>query len=186
MDKSSKGTTTGELVTSVGILLIFWLMLSLPHRILSAEGIISVVQHIIVGIPLSYLIIRITGEPLLSSAELETHLNPGNFIRLVYYTFYLMWQILLAGIDVAKRVMVPTLNISPGIVKFHTPLHGDIPTILNANSITLTPGTITVDVEKDETGSTFWVHCISQDAVVATKEGKGFVDKILWIYGGKV
>lgn len=186
MDKSAKGTTAGELISSIGVLLIFWLMLNLPHHILSAEGITSIVQHVIIGIPLAYLIIRLCGEPILNSSELEAHLNPGNFFRLLFYVFFLMWQIILAGIDVAKRVMAPTLDISPGIVKFHTPLHGDIPTILNANSITLTPGTITVDVEKDDTGSTFWVHCISQDAVAATKEGKGFVDKILWIYGGQV
>jgi len=186
MDKSSKGTTTGELVASISALLIFWLMLNLPHHILSAEGMTSIAQHIIIGIPLSYLIIRLCGEPVLNSAELKAHLNPGNFVRLLFYLFYLAWQILLAGIDVAKRVMLPTLDISPGIIKFHTPLHGDIPTILNANSITLTPGTITVDVEKDDTGSTFWVHCISREAVAATKESKGFVDKILGIYGGQV
>jgi multicomponent Na+:H+ antiporter subunit E len=87
-------------------------------------------------------------------------------------------DIVLAGIDVARRVMRPKILISPGIVEFDTPLSEDIQIALNANSITLTPGTITIDAQKTPDGSRFLVHCISQDAVESTLKDKGFVKRI--------
>lgn len=91
-------------------------------------------------------------------------------------------EILLAGIDVARRVMRRKLVISPGIVEVVTPLQADDEIALNANSITLTPGTITIDVQKIEKGSIFLVHCISQEAVKGMLETGGFVEKIMNIY----
>ena len=91
----------------------------------------------------------------------------------------------LAGIDVAKRVIRKNLLISPGIVEVKTALGSDDEIALNANSITLTPGTITIDAQKTKKGSIFWVHCISQESVKDILETGGFVKKISHIYEKK-
>jgi multicomponent Na+:H+ antiporter subunit E len=103
--------------------------------------------------------------------------------RLALYFSHLMIDIFLSGIDVARRVMRKRLMISPGIIQVETSLHADDEIALNANSITLTPGTITIDVRKTEKGSIFSVHCISQEAVRSMLETGGFVEKIHHIYG---
>ncbi len=178
--KSEEGKG-GGLIVSLVLLLLFWLVMSLPPDIFTPQGLDSLLQHLLIGLPLAFLVTRLTRQPIFSRAEIKAHRLP-NVLRLLSYFFYLIWQILVAGVDVAKRVMRPKLDISPGIIKVRTPLRDDLSITLNANSITLTPGTITIDVEKDEEGSTFWVHCISQKGVEDIRANKGFVDKILNIY----
>jgi multicomponent Na+:H+ antiporter subunit E len=61
-----------------------------------------------------------------------------------------------SNLDVAKRVVDPKLPINPGIVKVKTKLKSDIAKLALANSITLTPGTLTIDVS----GQYFYIHWI--------------------------
>lgn len=170
-----------EKVVSGVFLLLFWLVISLPPNLFSFQGISFLIQHIIVGGILSYIIVQIIDLPVFTADEIKA-LHLPNIIRLIKYAFWLGWQMVLAGVDVAKRVMRPVPLISPGLVKFRTPLTDDFQITLNANSITLTPGTITIDVEKDEQGSTFWVHSISMEGLESVKNDKGFVNRILAIY----
>ena len=76
----------------------------------------------------------------------------------------------------------PDLKVQKGsyvcIVEVETPLFEDIQIALNANSITLTPGTITIEAKKTSKGSRFLVHCISQEAVESTIKSGGFVKRI--------
>jgi multicomponent Na+:H+ antiporter subunit E len=77
---------------------------------------------------------------------------------------------LKANIEVAYRVVHPRLPIKPGIVKVRTSLQSDIAITLLANSITLTPGTMSVDVDKDR--ALLYVHWIdvrSPDMESATR-----------------
>ena len=82
--------------------------------------------------------------------------------RYVYFLFQyvpvFLWEMLKANIDVAYRVVHPRLPINPGIVKVRTSLQSDIAITLLANSITLTPGTMSVDVDKDS--ALLYVHWI--------------------------
>lgn len=61
-----------------------------------------------------------------------------------------IWKLIVANISLAKIVLDPKLPINPGFVKISTGLKGDAGKLILANSITLTPGTLTVDVEEDE------------------------------------
>ncbi|MDR1732575.1 MAG: Na+/H+ antiporter subunit E [Synergistaceae bacterium] len=70
-----------------------------------------------------------------------------------------------ANIDVAKRVISGKIN--PGIVKFNPRLKTDIGRMMLANSITLTPGTLTVDIDDD---GTFYVHTIWLDTPTPSEE----------------
>jgi multicomponent Na+:H+ antiporter subunit E len=79
-------------------------------------------------------------------------------IRLIKYLPWLLYQIYLANIYVVKIALHPRMQdrIYPHIVKFRTKLQKDLSVFTFANSITLTPGTITVLVEDD----CFYVHAI--------------------------
>lgn len=79
-------------------------------------------------------------------------------LRLMTYLPWLFYQIYLANIYVVKLALHPRMSdrIYPHIVKFRTKLKKDVSVFTFANSITLTPGTITVLVE----GDYFYVHAI--------------------------
>jgi multicomponent Na+:H+ antiporter subunit E len=67
----------------------------------------------------------------------------------IYYIFVFVWECLKANIDVAYRVIHPDLPIKPGTIKIKVSLTSDIGLTFLANSITLTPGTTSVDVDKE-------------------------------------
>jgi len=87
-------------------------------------------------------------------------LNPVRWVSFVLYLFgpFLLGMI-KANIDVAIRVI--TGEIRPGIVRIDSGLKKSLSTTMLANSITLTPGTLTVDVNDDvEEGNLFYIHWI--------------------------
>ncbi|HDQ14664.1 MAG TPA: Na+/H+ antiporter subunit D [Sediminispirochaeta sp.] len=65
------------------------------------------------------------------------------------YLILFVWELIKSNIDVASRVLRPSLPINPGIVKVKTDLKSDVGKLVLANSITLTPGTLTIDVDDD-------------------------------------
>ncbi len=82
--------------------------------------------------------------------------TPKAFIFGIAYIFYFLWQLVKANLDVAFRVLHPRLPIEPGIVRVQTRLKTRLGRLLLANSITLTPGTITVELD----GEDFYIHWI--------------------------
>jgi len=95
----------------------------------------------------------------LLEGRLDPHLNAKVAIKFPVYAALLFWEIIKANWDVLKRVLAPSLPISPQIVKFESYLESDIAKVFLANAITLTPGTVTVDIR----GSTFYIHCLADD-----------------------
>ncbi len=83
------------------------------------------------------------------------HLVPL-FIR---YLWVLIKEIVKANVSVLKIIFSPELQPEPGFVYFDTNFRTGMAKMLLANSITLTPGTITVSVEGDR----FCVHCLDQE-----------------------
>ncbi len=81
------------------------------------------------------------------------------FRKLPLYALYLLLllkEIVIANIGVAKIVLSPRMDISPCIVKIKTQLKSNLNRAILANSITLTPGTLTVQLKEDE----LVVHCL--------------------------
>ncbi len=70
--------------------------------------------------------------------------------RFLLYLPWLLKEILVANIRVAKIILSPSLPISPIMVVFRSTQKTDLGRVLYANSITLTPGTITTGVEGDQ------------------------------------
>jgi multicomponent Na+:H+ antiporter subunit E len=165
-----------ESFLSIFLLFVFWLIISTPRNLN------DLAQHIAVGLVLSVLVTWLVKKPLFT-AEQIAGFHWRNLFRFLAYLFYLVSQIIVAGLDVARRVLRRKLLIQPQLVEFHTPLKNEMQLVINANSITLTPGTITVDVKLDADGSRFLVHCISDEAAKSIRQSRGFVNKILRIYG---
>ncbi|MBT3346020.1 MAG: Na+/H+ antiporter subunit E [Gemmatimonadetes bacterium] len=87
--------------------------------------------------------------------------NPVHLIpRLILYVPWLVWAIIKANIDVAGRILRPSLPISPRMVKIKATQKDDLGRVVYANSITLTPGTVTVDLQGDE----LTVHALTAEA----------------------
>ena len=77
---------------------------------------------------------------------------------ILQYLYHLLREIIIANIATIKLLLSSSYAIEPALVKFHTALKSDTAKFVLANSITLTPGTITVSIEED----CFTVHCLDK------------------------
>ncbi len=76
----------------------------------------------------------------------------------------------IANLDMARRVISPSLPIEPGLVRVKTGLQSELGKLLLANSITLTPGTLSVDVDGDEI-LVHWISCpADMNTAIATEK----------------
>ena len=76
--------------------------------------------------------------------------------RIIGYFFYLVGEVFKSAFAVIRLIWSPTQVIEPEVTSFHTKLKTDAGKVVLANSITMTPGTITIDVQEDE----FLIHCL--------------------------
>ena len=125
-------------------------------------------QHLLAGVFVSALVVFLTGDFFIKRTRLFSH--PGRYLWFLYYVPIFAWECFKANIDVAYRVIHPDLPIHPGIVKVRTTLTSDMALTFLANSITLTPGTLTVDIDK-ENGHLYihWIEVKDKDTDKATK-----------------
>jgi len=112
-------------------------------------------QDIVAGLVVAFLIAVIFGSVFLS--EPRHWFSPKRWFLFLCYVPYFLYFCIRANLDVAYRVVHPDLPIRPAIVKVSTKLKGDLAKTFLANSITLTPGTLTVDIR----GQVLYVHCIN-------------------------
>ena len=82
---------------------------------------------------------------------------------ILYYLPWLSWQIVIASVQVARVVLDPKLPIQPRFVRFTHRLPHNMARLTLANSITLTPGTVTINVDGDE----YLVHALTLNAAEA-------------------
>jgi multicomponent Na+:H+ antiporter subunit E len=86
--------------------------------------------------------------------------TPVRLLRFLVYAPYLLWAIAKANVTMAYVVLHPSLPIDPKMERFEAAVWGDLPVTTLANSITLTPGTLTVDVIDRE----FHVHSLTRSS----------------------
>jgi multicomponent Na+:H+ antiporter subunit E len=87
--------------------------------------------------------------------------------RLLKYLLWLMWQVVLSNIDLVRRIWDPTLPIRPTWQRLDIKVTSPLAKMLYANSITLTPGTLTTDVREDH----FMVHSLTSDGIDELRKG---------------
>ena len=94
---------------------------------------------------------------------------PLRYFWLLCYIPVLFYYMLIANFDVVYRVVHPKMPIKPGIVKVKTKLTSESGRTALANSITLTPGTLTVDITEDGYLYIHWINVRETDVEGATK-----------------
>jgi len=110
---------------------------------------------------------------LLNRELFQVRLFPGDIhseikISAVFpYVFWLLKEIVVAAIGVAKIVLSPKMPVDPSLLEFHAELPNAGSQTILANSITLTPGTITIDI----THGVFLVHAITDSASANLTQG---------------
>jgi multicomponent Na+:H+ antiporter subunit E len=77
------------------------------------------------------------------------------------YLVLFVWELVTANVDVAYRVLHPGMPINPDVVEIPLRVETDLAVTTIANSITLTPGTLTMDYDAE--GNTLYVHAISTE-----------------------
>jgi len=88
-------------------------------------------------------------------------------VKMVFYIPWLTWQIILASLQVAYVVLHPKIPINPSLIKFRTKLPNVTAKVILGNSITLTPGTLTIRIDNDE----FIVHALMDASATSIIDG---------------
>jgi multicomponent Na+:H+ antiporter subunit E len=97
--------------------------------------------------------------------------------RFITYIPWLMVQILMSNLHVASLVLRRKMPINPQVLTFKTKLETDISCVALANSITLTPGTITMDIRD----GVFYVHALSKKVADELQAG-AMEDRVAHIF----
>lgn len=127
------------------------------------------VEEILSGAAVS-LVTATFASRLIPKSVTSQLINPIKWVALVFYLIFPFFIVLIiANIEVAYRVL--TGKINPAVVKLDTNLKSPVGTFFLANSITLSPGTFSLELnEKD---NSIYIHCLSWNK----KSGKGFSPK---------
>lgn len=138
-------------------LLLFWLALSGHYDLFHISlGVLSAA-----GLTLMHLKIRryhFKEDQVFKDGHLEISIKYLRFC--FFYIPWMVWQVILASLQVAKVVMKPSMPIDPAFIYFKTSLPTIGAKVILGNSITMTPGTITMEI----TGEDFAVHALMDDS----------------------
>ena len=138
-------------LSTVTALFVFWLLLSgifVPFLIAAGFG--------------SALAVVLFARRLDRVAAMQ-HAPGLRKLALLAYAPWLIKEIMIAAWDVSKRILDPRLPISPTLVEFVPAQKSEVGLVIHANSITLTPGTISVEVEAGR----FLVHALTAEGGAA-------------------
>jgi multicomponent Na+:H+ antiporter subunit E len=119
------------------------------------------VFHLSLGVISSAIVAFFSADLLFGNQDIKVINLPASWIRFIRYVPWLLYQIFTANLYVLYLTFHPRMMelIDPRIIKFRSRLKGDLSKVTFANSITLTPGTITVYVTLD---GVFSVHAIDK------------------------
>jgi multicomponent Na+:H+ antiporter subunit E len=144
-----------------------------------------ILEFLVLGALASALVVTLTSDLAFPSrAERMEPFPHGRFglvlifLRFLAYIPWLLFQIVVANLQVTYQILHPRMPVSPRLLLFHTTLRTEPAQILLAQSITLTPGTITVDVDQGE----FLVHTLAGTASQILSEG-GIQQRIARAFG---
>jgi multicomponent Na+:H+ antiporter subunit E len=88
--------------------------------------------------------------------------------RLPAYWWYLLREIVASSLDVARLILKPTLPVSPTVVVLQAEAQSEVGQVILGNSITLSPGTVTLDVHEGQ----LLVHCLTSKSARALQDGE--------------
>ena len=154
-----------NLVVTFLMLFAFWVLLSGKYDLF----------HLALGVICSMLIAYLTHDLLFANVRV----GDARVIAYRFFTYipWLLYQIITSNIYVASVVLGPKQLVDPQIIRFKTKLESDISWVTLANSITLTPGTITMDIRDGE----FFVHALDKKVAADLNTGD-MEDRVAHVY----
>ena len=155
----------------ISTFLVLWLIWVL----IAGFSIIEVVLGAIVSLILSFIVSKYVNYSFGFSIILKL------FKFIFIYIPVFIYKLIIANLDMAYRVLSPKLPINPKIIKVPTDLEDNFSKLILANSITLTPGTLSLDVEEDGI-LVHWVNVKGETSEDYKKEVSQSFERIL---GGK-
>jgi len=154
------------------LMILFWLVLSIRFDVL----------HVTLGIISVVFVFLLHRKLLLVDFFPAGKNSPG--IRTAWFLFsylpWLIWQIITSSFHVAHVILSPRRLMNPSLVRFKTNLPTMTSKVILGTSITLTPGTLTLDIQGDE----FWIHALTSDAYAAIENGD-LPDRVGRLYSPK-
>lgn len=134
----------------------FWILLSGEFTfILITSGIVA-----------SLIVAYLSHDIFIGKADIKS--ETGRVFRFFRYLPWLLWQIILCNLEIAYLVLNPKPLVDPQLVRFKPDAKTDLGIVTLANSITLTPGTVTVKANREE----FVVHAIWQKSAEGIINGE--------------
>ncbi|UCF63880.1 MAG: Na+/H+ antiporter subunit E [bacterium] len=124
------------------------------------------IPDLMAGGVVAFLVVAIFSD--IFPKEIGRILHPVRFFWLLLFLPVFIWHVIKSNIDVTYRVFHPEIPIRPGIVKVKSILKSELAKTFLANSITLTPGTLTVDFIDDNL-YIHWINIVSDDPEIETK-----------------
>lgn len=165
--KSEMSRSLKHSTLSFGFALAFWLLLvgTLDRQELIAGLLVAT----------AVAVLSVGREPVLSGFRFGLQMP----VSVAGYLAVLIIALVRANLDMARRVVSPSLPIRPALVRVPTSLRSDLGRLVLANSITLTPGTLTVDIDGDEL-LVHWIDCPpGTDIAAATRTIAGDFERHL-------
>jgi len=141
---------------------IVWVLVAWPF----GDGRINL-QIVVAGLLASFLAAILFHEIL--PKEHHVFISPVRVFWFLVYVPVFFYYVVRANFDVVYRALHPAMPIRPGIVKIKTNLKTDSAITALANSITLTPGTLTVDLTDDGYLYVHWINVKTDDVEQATQ-----------------
>ncbi len=172
-----KATFPAVLSTAI-LCFLFWLLIT--GQIISIFHGQASVEVLIAGAIVSVLVAAFTAKFFVHTRAF--YLWKKIFVLLFYCICVFPVELFKANLDVAVKAFSPLKKIDPGIVKVPVNLESEYGQAMLANSITLTPGTITMDIVEQEGQTYYYIHWIkvkSQDPAEAGDAIKGTLEK--WV-----
>lgn len=148
------------------ILFVVWLVLTFNLSL----------SNLVVGALAACITTLIFGKYFVSN--IRKFFQPQRYLWLLLFLIIFIWECLKANIDVAYRVLHPAMPIKPGIVKVKLNLKSDIAKTMLANAITMTPGTISVDLI-DDILFVHWIYVSSFDPEIYSHKVAGRFEKYI-------
>ena len=139
----------------------FWLWVLLTFvwiAISSSLAIESVITGALIAAVLAYMFAR------RFAIWRRIRFSPKRLYHFIVYTGVFVVELVRANISMMRYVYSPRLSVEPGIVKVKTRLKSPIGRLALANSISLTPGSLVLDIEEDE----LVIHCLDIGAIDPT------------------
>ncbi len=161
-----------ERLVLFAVAFVFWLLLVWPVSPVDGR---LLVGDIVAGVFVAAFVALVMKEII--RVNFIRFLNPRSWFWCFIYFFVFGWYAVKGGIDVAYRVLHPAMPIKPGIVRVKSVLKTSTGRTALANSITLTPGTLTMDITDE---GVFYIHWLNVSTLDDEEAAEIILRRLEW------